>query len=837
MIGWRQRYVLHQLRPYMKFFARLSFYLFRIFQSCLSPLVKVRIIGPDIDQFNIDHKQPVIFANLFASAAERLMIDREAKKLNWPSPIEQLDNYSDLKYPFFSVYRHSSIPFRRQPQPIVDKRLIHLAQWLKQNPDKDIQIIPARVFWGRAPEKERSFLRIWLQNSGTIGGRLLTAFAIIFNGRNTFIHFSRPISLREMLEDVSSSDLLARKVARVLRVHNRHVSASVLGPDLSHRRTLVHQIPNRPLVRKAIEEEARKSKRATAKVKKAARAYADEIASNISYSNIRFLDVLLTWVWNKIYAGIELHNITPLKDISKDNTVIYVPCHRSHIDYLLLSYVLYHQGLQLPHIAAGINLNMPIVGGILRRGGAFFMRRTFRNNKLYTAVFDEYLHSVFTRGYASEYFVEGGRSRTGRTLSPKAGMLAMTLRSFLRDNRKPILFMPVYTGYERVFEANSYLGELRGNTKRKESLFGVLGTLRSMKNSFGRVHVTFGEPIYLSEFLDEQQPQWQEEDHTASNFRPKWAAPVVQQLANKVAISINSAASLNPVNLLALAILSSPRQAMDQRQLLKHMEQYHQLIENNPYSHLTRTPAADPEQWLQHVESLDAVSRNQHPLGDMIQTDERQAVTLTYYRNNVLHLFALPALVATVFLGHRNCQRQQVISSIRTLYPFVKAELFLRWSLDDLDEPINTWIDQLLKLGYLVEQSDKICVNSANIDKYSFLSSLASHMLQAIERYSIAVRLTMNSASQSYNTKQLIDQCVLQAQRVSLLGGINAPEFFDKSLFSNLIQVMVDQDMLSKDEELRLITKPSLLTFNDLLDQLIPGQLTQLIKIPDEVDV
>lgn len=816
----------------MKFFSRLSSYLFRIFQACLSPLVKARIIGPDIDQFNIDRNQPVIFATLFSSTAEKLMIDREAKKLDWPCPIEQIQATPDLKYPFFSVYRHSGIPFRRQPLPIVDKRLIHITEWLKQNPEKDVQIIPARVFWGRAPEKERSFLRIWLQNSGTIGGRLLTAFAIIFNGRNTFMHFSRPISLREMMEDVSSSDLLARKVARVLRVHNRHVSASVLGPDLSHRRTLVHQIPNRPLVRQAIEEEAKKSKRPTAKVKKAARTYADEIASNISYSNIRFLDVLLTWVWNKIYAGIELHNITPLKDISKDNTVIYVPCHRSHIDYLLLSYVLYHQGLQLPHIAAGINLNMPVVGGILRRGGAFFMRRTFRNNKLYTAVFDEYLHSIFTHGYASEYFVEGGRSRTGRTLSPKAGMLAMTLRSFLRDNRKPILFMPVYTGYEKVFEANSYLGELRGNAKQKESLFGVLGTLRSMKNSFGRVHVTFGEPIYLSEFLDEHQPHWQNENHAESNYRPQWANPVVQKLASKVAISINSAASINPINLLSLAILSSPRQAMDQRQLLQHMDQYCQILQNNPYSDLTQTPSGTPEDWLQHVEALNAVSRNEHPLGDMIQTDERQAVTLTYYRNNVLHLFALPALVATVFLSHRNCTRDHAASAIRTLYPFVKAELFLRWSLDEVDNQVNRWIDQLLDMGYLAQQKDVLCIND-DADKCSFLSGLASHMLQAIERYSIAVTLTTNSGDQLFNAKQLTEQCALQAQRVSLLGGINAPEFFDKSLFSNLIQVLVDEQMLTKDDDLKLVANPSLMTFKDLLNQLIPGQLTQLIKLPD----
>src|SRR5690554_6364770 len=141
------------------------------------------------------------------------------------------------------------------------------------------------------------------------------------------------------------------------------------------------------------------------------------------------------------------------------------------------------------------------------------MRRTFRDSRLCTAVFDVYLHSVFTRGYAAKYFVEGGRSRTGRTLNPKAGMIAMTLRSYLRDSCKPIIFIPLYTRYEKVFEANSYLGELRGAEKTKESIFGIIGTLRSFKNSFGKVNVTVGQPIYLTDFLNELQPGWRDADY------------------------------------------------------------------------------------------------------------------------------------------------------------------------------------------------------------------------------------------------------------------------------------------------------------------------------------
>lgn len=177
--------------------------------------------------------------------------------------------------------------------------------------------------------------------------------------------------------------------------------------------------------------------------------------------------MVLSWFWNKIYDGIKVNHIEGVQNVAQGHEVIYVPCHRSHIDYLLLSYLLFRNGLTPPHIAAGINLNMPVIGSLLRRGGAFFMRRTFKGNPLYTSVFNEYLHTLFTKGFPVEYFVEGGRSRTGRMLQPKTGMLAITLRSFLRSSRMPIVFVPVYIGYERVLEGRTYLGELRGASKKK----------------------------------------------------------------------------------------------------------------------------------------------------------------------------------------------------------------------------------------------------------------------------------------------------------------------------------------------------------------------------------
>ena len=205
-----------------------------------------------------------------------------------------------------------------------------------------------------------------------------------------------------------------------------------------------------------------------------ARDFALEIASDYSYGVLRALELSLAWFWKRLYDGIELHNTDVVARIAPNHGIVYIPTHRSHIDYLLLSYFLHRQGLAPPHIAAGANLNIPLVGPLLRRAGAFFIRRSFKGEPLYAAVFHEYLHLMLTRGFPIEYFIEGGRSRDGRMLTPKAGILGMTIRSFIREHARPLVFVPVYIGYEKLVEGESYLREMAGKPKQCESLWSLL---------------------------------------------------------------------------------------------------------------------------------------------------------------------------------------------------------------------------------------------------------------------------------------------------------------------------------------------------------------------------
>lgn len=803
--------------------------IFRLNQRLIHTLVSSKIIGPSIKDLDLDNSKPIVFALQYQSYGQELVIDKLITEAGLRSTLEtEIGEQKKSINPFFSSYKRAGAPFRKRGTPLVSKRLTRWIDFIAEQENEDIQIVPVVVYWGRSPEKERSFLKIWLQSSGNLGGRLSTLFAILFNGRETAIRFSSPISLRGLIAEGKDTELTARKLSRVLRVHFRQVNATVLGPDLSHRSTLVHQIPRKPLVLDAIEEEMKSKNISRKKANALALKYADEIAANMTHGAIRFLDVVLTWVWNKIYNGVNVYNIERLQNTNKDNEIIYVPCHRSHIDYLLLSYVLYHNGLQVPHIAAGINLNMPVVGPILRRGGAFFMRRTFKGNKLYAAVFDEYLHSVFSQGYSTEYFVEGGRSRTGRTLNPKAGMLAMTLRSYLRDSRKPIIFMPVYIGYEKVFESSSYQGELKGKKKKKEGLGSLVNSLRSMKRSFGKVRVTFGEPINFDDFLNKEQSNWQEE-RTENNFKPDWTPKVVNKLALEVATQINNAASVNPINLVATGLLASPHLAMDAQLMANQLDDYKRLLQSLPYTNLVEIPEGEGKDWIDYAENMGLVSVVKHSLGEIIQADDHQAISLSYYRNNIFHIFAMPSLLASLFVNNREHTLEEIQTLCKFLYPFFKAELFLRWQEAQLPEVVDTCLEALVGLGLLQRQGNIFSRPAANSNEYVKLAGFAQVAMQTQERYFLTLSLLNKIGSGHASGKEIEEQSAVLASRISVLHGISAPEFFDKNLFRTLIEELLNQGLLGKDVDGKLVFDDSLTKMTDELEKVLDASLRQSI--------
>ena len=786
--------------------------------------VRTRTLDPQLERVSSLAGTPVCYVLEHPGMADMAVLEQECIRHGLPRPTAGL-SHGELREWRAVAY------LRRKPRRSSKGRpgrLERLAAAVQSGQVQDVAVVPVSIFWGRSPDKERGFFSLLFAEGWALVGRLRKLFMIIFHGRNVLVQFSEPVMLSQLVGQGPNPALVARKLSRVLRVHFRRLRIATIGPDLSHRRTLVNQVVNSESVRRAIRRYSESNKQPMHKSVARARRYADEIAANYSYTTVRIGERLLTWLWNRLYDGVEVSGVDRLKAVSEGNEVIYVPCHRSHIDYLLLSYVVYQNGLVPPHIAAGENLNLPVIGPILRTGGAFFMRRSFRDDPLYAAVFRRYFALNLAKGVAMEYFIEGGRSRTGRLLPAKPGMLAMTVRAYLREPVRPVVFVPVYFGYERLFEGRSYISELSGRPKEKESVLGVMKAIRQLRREFGRVHVNFGEPFFLDDLLQRHRAGWREEK-VEEDQRPAWSGPLVEELGEEILKRINAAAAVSPVNLLAMALLATPRQSMVEQPLVRLLELLADMLRQAPYDACVRVTDMGGAEMIAYGERLGLLERRSHRLGDIISLAPQEALLATYFRNNIAHLFAIPSLVACCFIDKPVQAVERVRGLARMAYPYLGGELFLHWTPEQVDAEVDRVIDMMAGHGLLRRDKDGeqggLRRPAPHTPEAIQMWLLAQTSVQTLERFYMTVALLAKHGSGTLRPSELEDLCHLMAQRMSMLFQFSAPEFFDKSLFRGFIGRLRKHGVLRTDETGLLVFDPALVQAMDDARQFLGDRL------------
>ena len=717
----------------------------------------------------------------------------------------------DLPHSAVALERRAGV-LRRRADRRTPRELARTMAAAGADPALELDIVPVAVYWGRAPQREKSFLGLLFSENWAFVGPFRRLLSIIFNGRGTLIRFGDPRPIQGYAAAGPDGARAARKLLKDMRAEFRHMRVDTLGPDLSRRRAIVAQVLRTRAVRQAVRQEIRDTKRTRRDGLLVARRHALEIAANYSHTFVRIAERILGRFLTRVYDGIAVRNAEYLDRLPPACEIVYMPCHRSHVDYLLLSYVIYQRGYAVPYVAAGVNLNLPVIGRLLRKGGAFFIRRSFRGSGLYPIVFMKYVDVMMNRGHPIEFFIEGGRSRTGRLLHPRTGMLSMTVRSFLRDTRRPVAYVPVYFGYDKLLEGESYIDELMGRPKEKESVGGLFGVLPELRKPLGRVYVAFGEPLLLDATLDQEQPGWRDGPFD-EDARPAWFGEAVDAVAAEVMRRINAAAAVTPVNLLAVALLAAPRQAMLEADLERQLQLYVDLLKGFPYSPDVSVAATDGATIIRQVEGMGMLERRSHPLGDVLRMDEKHAVLATYYRNNVLHLFAMPSLVACAFLNNAVMRHEDIQRLLWRVYPYMRAELNLRWREDELPGVVDGVLAALERLGLLQRSADgatwrRSTTGSAEAVR---LSVLAQATIQAIERYYLAIALLLRAGSGAVTPDALEQRCVAMAQRMSMLYGLAAPEFFDKAMFRDFIDLLRQRGVVRQDGEGKLTYDDALL--------------------------
>ena len=777
----------------------------RLITSGIKPWVSGDDALPVYQQSPSDDAKPlIVYAQASQSLADAVIVEKAVLGLNSNRPpIDDRVQSFDYNTPLDSLRIdtwQSPRAYFGLAQGIAGRmtmtRVPDLLEQLIGAPDevhRRIVVVPVCVFWGRGRSPKDSLLQALTseQRSATAGFKRF--LGLVLNRGDVHVCFGKSVPLTELASHQRGSEFAARRAARLLRRRFKAMQFFTLGPDHSHRRTLLAQIARAPRVRSAISQQvsdnaAISKDRQLSKLHRAAYKMGQTIASDMTYRTLRLFRVFLSWFWQRIYSGINIRGLGALAEVNDTHTIVYVPSHRSHIDYLVLSYSLFKAGIMLPHIAAGDNLNLPIVGRLLRQGGAFFMRRSFRDDPLYAAVFEEYLHQVFASGHSVEFFPEGGRSRSGRLLSPKYGLLKLCLEQQLSGLPKPLAFVPIYFGYEKVIESGSYLRELRGHAKEQEDLLGVVNNLQLIRQNFGELQVNVAAPIKLDEWL-QQQTERSEGKNQDKNL-------LLSDLGRAVMERINQHASVNPVNLLALVLTDRNNLTIESDALREQIRCFQQLATNLYGPQVLTDNVRDSQDCIDKTVALGFISR--HDTEDWLTCSSANATLLTWYRNNVLHLFALPALVALlVSRSPQGISEQRLREHVEVIYPFIAQEL-------TCDDTTNTdlVLETLAGQGLLERNTSQIIPPSKPSEELEHLSQMGNLVLEILQRMYVVICIAGHGR---WNREELQQHSVSVARKLARLFGLTGAEFSEQSLFDSFVDGLLSEGWLRENETGHLI--------------------------------
>ncbi|KAE8326892.1 acyltransferase [Aspergillus sergii] len=333
----------------------------------------------------------------------------------------------------------------------------------------------------------------------------------------------------------------------------------------------------------------------------------------------------------------------------KKQSIVFLPCHKSHVDYVSLQLICYRLGIGLPVVVAGDNLNIPLLGPFLQHAGAMWIRRSFGNDPLYNTVVQAYIDTLLQQGFNFECFIEGGRSRTGKLLSPKFGILSFILDSVLSGRVEDTIICPVSTQYDKVIETESYISELLGQPKRKENLADFLSSSSVLSLKLGRVDVRFHEPWSLREFVTQQLTRLPTQIDTNSGRKLNYEerGRILRTLGYRVLSEINDVSVMMPTALVGTVLLTLRGRGVGKAELVRRVEWLCERVrmKGGRVAHFYRYPTevvVDRALEVLGSKLVGVISGLAEPT--YYAVDRFQ---LSFYRNMTIHLFITEALVST----------------------------------------------------------------------------------------------------------------------------------------------------------------------------------------------
>ncbi|MBK8169709.1 MAG: 1-acyl-sn-glycerol-3-phosphate acyltransferase [Sandaracinaceae bacterium] len=709
---------------------------------------------------------------------------------------------------------HSALLFLRRPPSFArdDRKggklevdLIRTLVETQRQMDKAILLVPQTFVWSKLPPlKNRSILGLIVGPSEG-PGEIRSFFQFILNFRNALLRSGEPFDLRAFLaqhQELTDAEA-ADKIRYALLRRMERERTLVLGPSKKTPARMREEILRSPRVKKHIDATARTSKKTVDRVRKDAAKDLRRMAAAPDQFWMAVMHRILARVWTRIYDGlvVDKKGIERLRDAARKGNIVLLPSHKSHVDYVVLSDVLYTNAISPPLIAAGENLSFWPLGPILRRAGGFFIRRSFAGKRLYSALVDAYVRKLMVEGFALEFFIEGGRSRTGKLLAPKLGLLSMIVDAALLLRSRKTFFVPISIGYERIIEEGAYVHEQSGGEKSEENVGGLLTTPRILRSRYGRLYIQVGEILSFDDVLAETAGRPAEE--AAGSLTPSQRRALVQTLAHRVVYEIDRATMVTPAALVAAALLAHRKRGITLRELADSCEQLiaallrvHARIGTNLVDDkgALRIPVLEGALRL----FIDGKLVTEQSVGGppVFTIPEERRMALEYYKNNLLHFFVPSALIATALLVDAVAlpTETELRERVKRLSRTFKYEFMYRADAD-FDQIFDEALQSMLDADELERFADRIRVGGGRAGQR--ITMYAALLRTYLESYRIALRSAEQLINAPASKKEWLRRTLSLGSHMYLAGEIEHRESISRPKMENALAAMHDIGLVS----------------------------------------
>ncbi len=747
--------------------------------------------------------------------------------------------------------------FMQRPKATADENIEFSHKYLyrlvraQRQSESPIYVLPMLLVWEKRPDSRHPTVLDEVFGTAQSPGffrKFLNFFQTVWQ---SFLKFGQPqvqvsagvdmkLFLREYPEADSAdvSDMLRERLMDTLEQEQR----VILGPTGEDANTIWREMLHRPALTQTISEIAAEEGVDEEEIVERAREQFEEIAAQPSLLMVKIFSSVLSLVWYRIYDGFEVdeEGMEKLREWAKTSNIVLVPSHKSHVDYLVLSYLFFRYGLTPPLIAAGINLSFWPMGYLFRRGGAFFLRRSFKGEKLYPVVFREYVIRILEEGYPLEFFIEGTRSRTGKLIKPKYGMLDMVVQAYTSGRLESVKIVPISVGYEKIIEESAYRQELLGGEKEKESLGGLLKAPKFLTSKYGRLYIEFADAIDVGDYLDKYEID-------RLNPSTEQLQDLNVRLAHRIIYDINVVTTVTPTALASTVLLNNETRGIDRERLLREVGfLIHFLLRPGRSARLSRTvreairlrsreikaledaraESSDPGASSSRLEAWEDIPDVEAEIGEAVsdlmdwalevfESDDQLSVTrsdgeefysvpedarleLSYYRNNIVHHFVPEALLAAAIRSFSSIEIPLNELMAETL--FLSRLFKYEWIYEERAEFRNVFLRTLAyfdRSGWVDFGADAemVSIEQPPPIELEFFRRL---VLTFLEAYTIVARMLDEMVDRPLEKSEITARALKKARSDYLAGRILFHESLSKPTYENALRLLNDWGVLTR---------------------------------------